>query len=359
MSLHPEPLRELAKRIPEDGTFDPDLNRALDAALYTAESGSYSSLICNDAEFVRIKLPPQRHIIKPILREGQIVMIYSWRGVGKTMCGMGMADAITTGNSFGPWEVSNSVTCLYLDAELSAQDTQKRLSGFGHQGQRQNPLLVYSDAYMSLNGLPKANLFDENWRQAMKQILLDQEVGVWFVDNIAALAPGAEENSTKDWGVIGQFFLELRFAGITTVFLHHSGKDGNQRGASGREDNLDLSIQLDKPAGYSPEDGCRFVLKFVKSRIEHEYLPLITDTEMWLQKDEDELYFWVYSAVKKQNKAQVVKRLDEGITANDIAEELGISKGRVSQIKSEAVREGFLTKEGKLTQTGFEWLTKN
>jgi predicted transcriptional regulator len=47
------------------------------------------------------------------------------------------------------------------------------------------------------------------------------------------------------------------------------------------------------------------------------------------------------------------------MAAKDIAEELGITSGRVSQIKAEAVKEGLITKEGKLTQTGFEWLSKN
>jgi predicted transcriptional regulator len=45
--------------------------------------------------------------------------------------------------------------------------------------------------------------------------------------------------------------------------------------------------------------------------------------------------------------------------AKDVAEELGLNPSRVSQIKTGAVKEGLLTKEGKLTQSGFAYLSKN
>jgi hypothetical protein len=37
----------------------------------------------------------------------------------------------------------------------------------------------------------------------------------------------------------------------------------------------------------------------------------------------------------------------------DIAKLVGVSRGRVSQIKAEAVRDAVLTEKGKLTQKGF------
>ena len=53
---------------------------------------------------------------------------------------------------------------------------------------------------------------------------------------------------------------------------------------------------------------------------------------------------------KKQNREQVLGMLDSGVGAKDIAEALSISKGRVSQIKVEAIKDGFLSPKGKLTQ---------
>lgn len=153
--------------------------------------------------------------------------------------------------------------------------------------------------------------------------------------------------------------MDLRFAGITTIFLHHDNKDGRQRGTSGREDNIDISLHLERPKNYTSDQGARFAAKFEKARIRHSDLHLIGDTEFSLEPAEDGSYMWTYGISKKQYKAKVIKRLDESMAGKDIAEELGISPGRVSQIKSEAVEEGLLNKEGKLTQVGFAYLSKN
>ena len=48
--------------------------------------------------------------------------------------------------------------------------------------------------------------------------------------------------------------------------------------------------------------------------------------------------------------------LDEGIPAKEVAELVGVSKGRVSQIKADAVKEGLLTDKGKLTPSGFQYI---
>jgi putative DNA primase/helicase len=120
---------------------------------------------------------------------------------------------------------------------------------------------------MNQHGLPRANLIDDDWRKMMKALLLANGIKLWVADNIASLAPGIDENSKQEWDPVNQWLLELRFAGITTIFLHHANKDGGQRGTSGREDNIDISILLDWPSGYTGGDGCKFVAKFKKARL--------------------------------------------------------------------------------------------
>jgi putative DNA primase/helicase len=241
---------------------------------------------------------------------------------------------------------------------MPPQDTVERLK-FLTNGARKEKLFVYSDAYLSSLGIPGANLLNEEWRQAVQKILLHKGVKVWVADNIASLAPGIDENSKQDWDPINQWFLELRAAGITTIFLHHANKDGRQRGTSGREDNIDISVRLERPKNYTPENGARFVAKFEKARIRHDDLHLINDTEFSLETRKDGSYIWTSGGLKKQHKTQVIKMFDEGMTAKDIAEELKLTKGRVSQIKCKAVEEGLLSKKGKLTETGFLYLQKH
>ena len=81
----------------------------------------------------------------------------------------------------------------------------------------------------------------------MKSILLTRKIELWIIDNLASLASGLDENAKKDWDPINAWLLELRFAEISTIMLHHVNKDGGQRGTSAREDNLDISVLLKSP----------------------------------------------------------------------------------------------------------------
>jgi hypothetical protein len=60
--------------------------------------------------------------------------------------------------------------------------------------------------------------------------------------------------------------LNLRRSGTTTLIVHHSGKGGQQRGTSRREDVLDTVISLRRPDGYDPTEGARSEVHYEKSR---------------------------------------------------------------------------------------------
>ena len=205
-------------------------------------------------------------------------------------------------------------------------------------------------------GLPRAHLATESWRTKMKSILTAKHVKMFVIDNVASLAPGLDENKKQDWDPINQWLLELRFAGISTLMLHHESKEGKQRGTAAREDNLDYSIRLKSPPDYVPEDGCRFIAHFANARVRTVDLTLIEDREFKLVADDAGKTTWTHQTVRAQNKFEVLKLLDEGMTQTDIAKELGISKGRVSQIRKQAIKDGLLTEKNKLTQDGFTQL---
>jgi len=78
--------------------------------------------------------------------------------------------------------------------------------------------------------------------------------------------------------------------------------------------------------------------------------------EFKLDTDLEGKAVWTYANLKQENKVRVLKLFDEGMPAKDIGEMIGISKGRISQIRSEAVKEGLLTEAGKLTQSGYHYV---
>jgi len=136
--------------------------------------------------------------------------------------------------------------------------------------------------------------------------------------------------------------------------LHHENKQGGQRGTSAREDNIDVSISMKYPHDYTPEDGARFVAHFSKARIPTADLQLIADTEFRLIQDEGSQSVWTWGSVKKKTQIEILKLLDEGIPQKEIGELLGVTKGYVSRIKTQAIQDNHLGKNERLTQSGFD-----
>jgi hypothetical protein len=336
-----EASERLAMMIENAPPYEPPKKASLDDMILTAE------------EFHALEAPAKMTFMNPWLTEQSIVEIIGWRGTGKTWFALSMLDAVTKGQPFGPWEVEQAVPCLFLDGEMPVQDVQERLNDLDKGSNRKTPLYIYSDAYANQFGLPRAHLAHDNWRQAMRRILTTRGVKLWVIDNISSLASGLDENKKQDWDPINQWFLELRFAGITTVFLHHEGKEGKQRGTSAREDNINIAVRLKRPHDYTPEDGARFIVHFDKGRIRTRDLPLIADTEFKLIQDATGQSMWTCSNIRAETTKEILRLLDEGLIQSAAAESLQVSQGTVSKARIRGINKGWLNKKNKLTQEGF------
>jgi len=303
-------------------------------------------------QFKSINIPERRCLLLPWLKEASISFISGWRGSGKTWMALSILQAISTGGSFGPWQCEHRVPTLFMDGELPTVDIRERINSLGAKHDPDYPIYIFSDAFSNQLGLPRAHLANEKWRQEMKRILLSKHIGAWVLDNISSLASGLDENKKQDWDPINQWLLELRFAGISSMLLHHTGKMGQQRGTSAREDNADCSVLLKKPHDFVPEDGCRFIVSFDKARVSQQHLSLIGDTEFKLTQSPG-VSTWTWGNVKKQRNKEIMQMLDEGLPYDAIKDTLGCSKAYISQVKNKAIKDGHLSKEGKLTQSGF------
>jgi len=97
------------------------------------------------------------------------------------------------------------------------------------------------------------------------------------------------------------------------MLLHHTGKEGQQRGTSSREDNIDISIILKRPFSYTAEDGARFVVHFTKWRVATRNLTALADIEFRLREDPGGKVVWVHNDVRIENKRAILKASDEGM----------------------------------------------
>ena len=313
------------------------------------ESHELEKVILTADQSANIDLAPKQKFLDPWLTQNSITLISGRRGIGKTFFAMGLAGAVANSKPFGPWKNEASARVLFIDGEMDPRDILERIKKLGLVCKE---LFIYSDALAWQRGLPRANLTNHEWREKIKSFMLTRQIRLCVFDNIASLAPNLDENRKQDWDPINQWLLELRFHGIGSILLHHVGKQGEQRGTSAREDNLDNSIVLKSPTGHASHQGCKFIVQFKKARVRNAELPMISDTEFSLNEAEDGHYIWTSANVKPKRRDQILKLLDGGLSQKDVAETLGVDKSYVSRIRKKAIADGYLDGSNKLTQKG-------
>jgi putative DNA primase/helicase len=171
------------------------------------------------------------------------------------------------------------------------------------------------------------NLSDERFQEALEPAI--ERASLIIVDNISTLVRGGKENESESWQPVQDWGLKLRARGKSVLFIHHSNKDGKQRGTSRREDVLDTVIGLRHPGTYDPEQGAVFEVHFEKSRGFSG--DAARPFEARLETDEHSGLFWTHRSIEDSTYDQVCRLANEGFTQKEICQELGIHKSGVSR----------------------------
>jgi hypothetical protein len=291
------------------------------------------------AEFLTLELPPRQSILGSWLPEKGLIMVYSPRGVGKTMFGMTCGYAIAAGAGFLDFTTLKPRKVLYLDAEMPAAAMQERLAAIVQAFKEQPPA---DDFFRILNGdLTEFGLPDLATAEGQNEI--DAEVGdseIIFVDNVSTMVRSGKENEAESWLPIQNWALRHRRAGRAVVLLHHAGKGGAQRGTSRREDVLDSVISLRHPADYTADQGCRFEAHFEKARGFHG-----NDAQSFEAKYEVRagVGIWTRRTLVDAERARVVAAIKDGMSIREAAEELGFHRSKVERLRKKAIEEGELS----------------
>jgi putative DNA primase/helicase len=305
----------------------------------------YCTIIENSAmkvtDFIVKSLLKRLSIIDPWLKQGEIGLISAPRGVGKTWLSLLIAMAATRKMAIGKWTTENAIGCLYIDGEMAEDEMQSRLFDLQQVCPRGEATLklLSSDALRSQN-VPAPNFVNMDCRKGILDYLKKHEdIRLLIIDNLACLTPGLDENNKRDWDQINQCLLQLRSIGAAVIMIHHTGKSGEQRGTSAREDILNFSMKLKRPEGYSPEDGAKFIVEFTKGR--RLYGDKIRPFTLCLQKTTMNLE-WTVDENEVKKDESIISLLKDGLKQRDIAEELNISPSYVAQVKKKAKKAGKL-----------------
>ncbi len=283
-------------------------------------ANDYRQSVLSEDEFMHIRIPPRRYIVRDLIVEKTITIVNGYRGGGKSWCVTAIGNEVSWGGQIGPWTVETPTNVLIIDGEMPMSLLQERLDKLNMgRNIKHKPakLYIYPESYAYRIGLKRASILDTVWRERMHEEIDRLQIGLLILDNLSSLAPGVDENEKMSFDAVNRWLLELRFNGITIIMTHHTGKSGEQRGTSAHEDHVDTALVLTKPKGYAPEDGCKFLCVPTKDRMH-----MIKENVMLQLVDDADGRSW-FESVKIGRKVDAVK-LNPDMSLRE-AKEKGIS----------------------------------
>jgi putative DNA primase/helicase len=300
----------------------------------------------SENDLKNLEIRPVKKFLGPIC-EGSLGEIFGPRGIGKTYLRDVLALCLTRQIDLGPFKCENPAGILVIDGEMSLNHLKERLASLSqNMKEALKPLDLISNEYFYREGIRVINLANKKWRDAFIGLIkaTAERYDVIVFDNLSSFLPGIKENDQEAWAPINGFLLQLRWMGKAVIFIHHAGKGGDQRGTSGREDQLDFVLKLTLPAAYDPEGGCCFDATLTKMRS-------LTGAEaapFHFQIAEHPMggLTWVVKNLKESKKEIIIALLGNGLSQKEISEILKVDKAHVSRVRKTAVKQGLLNDRG-------------
>lgn len=328
---------EVQRRAWDGGASAEDLHAELDLFAKSASATTHAGHKPVDLpELCSMVMSPRTFVLDPILPVKSIAMLYSWRGSGKTFFTLELtySIAVGAGNVFC-WDIPEPRRVLYVDGEMDSTELQERVRQIvvAHESK-------FPDAGMMRFITPDLEertpeIITAEGRRRIEDQLKGGELLI--LDNLSSLIPSGEERETEDWAIVQEWLLKLRRCGYTTLFCHHAGKGGGQRGTSNREDVLNLVINLRRPADYSPEDGLRAEVHFEKIR-GRATGSAVQPFEIKLETDEHGRACWTRKPLKLMLERQVLEMFTAGDKDRDIAEVMRLNRFQVYRLRKKFER---------------------
>lgn len=317
-------IAELERHVDKGAVF---LDQLAGKKNLTVISNSNQIVVSDVLEFMAKELPVRESILSPWMLTQSLSMIHSWRGTGKTHLSLGIAYAVASGGKFLTWEAPEARQVLFIDGEMPAYALQERLAAIikANDKEPKAGMLQVVTPDLQTGFMPDLGTIDG-------QLAIDEitEPGTTLIilDNLSSLVrSGGRENESESWLSVASWALQKRTQGKSVLFIHHSGKDGQQRGTSRREDQLDVVLSLRRPPDYIPGEGACFQVHYEKAR--HLFGDDTAPFEAKLLTDEHGVQQWTTRLVEESNFDKIVSLTNEGLSQKEIADELGLHKSSV------------------------------
>lgn len=278
-------------------------------------------------EFLKHPFPERAFLLEGLLSERSLSMVSAFRGVGKTQIVLELGLAVATGGTFLKWKAPKPNGVLFIDGEMCGSEMQDRLKAASENYSQITPEMFRIVTPDRQEG-PMPDLGSNAGRKAMEELFSEQTKLV-IIDNLSSLVRGVKENEGDDWQPFMAWLISLRSKGFSVLLVHHEGKNGTQRGASKKEDNLDLSLSLKRPKDYTTDQGAEFIINFEKARQLHDEDARPIHARLTTTNEGKRKWKWEHAGFEINDK--ITALLEEGKSVTEIATLVNLHKSSVSR----------------------------
>jgi putative DNA primase/helicase len=260
-------------------------------------------------DLIAMQIPRRELLLDPILPANGLIMIHARRGGSKTFLALSIGLAVAGGTSLLRWSAPKARRVLYVDGEMTLVDLQTRVAalkaGMG--------MTILNDHFriLAADHADIPDLARDAGQRELDPLL--EGVDLLIIDNISTLCWTGSDNDAGSWTSMQEWILRLRRRGTAVLLVHHSGKSGEQRGTSRREDVLDTVIGLRRPENHQPQHGARVEVHVEKSRAYFGEAGRPFEATLVTTLDGAGLA-WAASEIKPGHLAQAAALFREGVT---------------------------------------------
>ena len=317
--------------------------------------------IITQSQLSKEDIPKRNFILAEWMPEDSFGMVYADRGVGKSWFCMAMGVAIAKGDqTFLGWEIHGQHSVLYVDGEMAKVELKERFDQLTEYNL--SNLFILSSETLYRDGKPIC--IDERDEQEAINNALEQlekknsRPQIIILDNLSTLRRDVNENDNNDVQNLLDWLIKLRHKQYTVILVHHTGKSGQQRGASKIEVPLDYMIKLETPKNqkYLSHEGASFDFEFKKVRTK---APNPSQGTLSLRQDSDGVLKLVSGDISfmPDRKFLMLKyiKVYEGrakVTIRDLASKFNVAVGTAQADRKELMKDNYLDNKYSVTREG-------
>ncbi|UDQ97775.1 AAA family ATPase [Lentisphaerota bacterium WC36G] len=282
-------------------------------------------------------LNAMQYIIKPVIPEGSINLLYSQTGIGKTWVALSIAYAVSASKPpFEYWKLGDikDVSVLYVDSELGRDAMLRRLQlmekiyNVKLQDNKNFHCISLLGSDMNLTDEDNQSIIEKNILAINKGKPKNKHVKLIFLDNLTTLTEF--NDSQKSWRELFAWLKEFRDEGMSFFLVHHSNKAGKERGSSVKSATVDNVIAITKLDDYGPHEIA------LKVNIEKGRTIFGSDKDPFsvVLTPPDAKKGWrsVAKQLSEQEKDDIVtERHKQGVKIDLVAKELGITRDAINK----------------------------